>query len=363
MLRKEYFKIALVILLGMILLSITGYAEQEARKISEEGVFLNGEFIIDKKAYLEAIAEGELQFYTAHSLAQDEEMVRAFMNRFPAIKVEITRAGGATLHEKMLTEQAAGILKADVVINSDTNYLQEFYDNGWLREYIPPSDELYPEASKVRGYYYPTGASPIVIAYHSAIVSEEEAPKDWIDLGDPKWKGRLGGQRLGGGAMWSMVCFIRSQLGVEVLESWGPNEPIMYTSGGGLANALVAGEMVLTPMGLYSAYPMKYGQGAPLEIVYPKSGCPLYVPAIAIMEQGENPNAAKLFMNWYLSVEGQYLLATLRGQYSLRDDVPPIPHVPPLSEINYWIPDSELFLDENLRDNWIQEANKAWGWE
>jgi len=163
--------------------------------------------------------------------------------------------------------------------------------------------------------------------------------------------------------MWSMLCFIRSQLGVEVVESWGPNEPIMYTSGGALSNALVAGEMVVTPMGLYSAYPMKYGQGAPIEIVYPKSGCPLYIPAIGIMEQGQNPNAAKLFVNWYLSIEGQYLLATLRGQYSLRDDVPPIPHVPPLSEINYWIPDPELFLDENLRDNWIQEANKVWGWE
>jgi iron(III) transport system substrate-binding protein len=363
MVNKKHFRIILILLIGFFLWSFSVYAAQEDRDVTEEGVFVKGEYIIDRDSYLEALAEGELQLYTAHSLEHEEEMIKAFMNHFPAIKVEITRAGGATLHEKMLTEQAAGVLKADVVINSDTNYLQEFQDNGWLREHLPPSDDLYPEASKVSEYYYPTGASPIVMAYHSALVSGDEAPKDWIDLGDPKWKGRLGGQRLGGGAMWSMLCFIRSQLGVEVVESWGPNEPIMYTSGGALSNALVAGEMVVTPMGLYSAYPMKYGQGAPIEIVYPKSGCPLYIPAIGIMEQGQNPNAAKLFVNWYLSIEGQYLLATLRGQYSLRDDVPPIPHVPPLSEINYWIPDPELFLDENLRDNWIQEANKVWGWE
>jgi iron(III) transport system substrate-binding protein len=364
MLRKEYLKIIFVVLMGMILLTISVYAGQEVKKeVTEEGVFLDGEFIVDRRTYLKAVTEGEVQFYTAHSLAQDEEMVRVFMDLFPEIKVEITRAGGATLHEKMLTEEAAGILKADVVINSDRNYLQEFYDNGWLSEHIPPSCELYPESSKELGYYYPTGASPIIIAYHSAIVSEEEAPKDWIDLGDPKWKGNLGGQRLGGGAMWSMVCFLRSQLGVEVIESWGPNEPIMYTSGGGLANALVAGEIYLTPMGLYAGYPMKYAQEAPIELVYPESGCPLYIPVIGIMEQGENPNAAKLFMNWYLSVEGQYLLATLRGQYSLRDDVPSIPHVPPLSEINYWIPEPEFYLDAELRDTWIQEANKVWGWQ
>jgi len=363
MFRKEYFKITLLVLMGMILLTFVGYAEQEGRKITEEGVFLDGEFIIDKKAYLEAIAEGEVQFYTAHSLAQDEKMVRAFMNTFPAIKVEITRAGGSTLHEKMLTEQAAGVLKADVVINSDAIYLREFYDKGWLREHIPPSCDLFPEGSKLTGYYYPTGASAIIIAYHSAIVSEEEAPKDWIDLGDAKWKGRLGGQRLGGGAMWSMVCFIRSQLGVEVLESWGKNDPIMYTSGGGLANALVAGEMVVTPMGLYAGYPMKYEQGAPIELVYPESGFPLYIPLIGLMEQGENPNAAKLFMNWYLSVEGQTLLSKLRGQYSLRDDVSPAPNLVPLKELNYWIPDPKLLLDVELRNKWVQEANKAWGWE
>jgi len=361
--KNSFLNRVILLLLVVMVSTFTIYAEQEGREITEEGVFLNGEFIADRKTYLEAIAEGELQFYTAHSLSQDEQMVRAFMEHFPAIKVEITRAGGATLHEKMLTEHAAGILKADVVINSDINYLQEFYNNGLLREHKPPSNDLYPEESKIEGYYYPTGASPIVIAYHSMIVNEEEAPKDWIDLGDPKWQGRLGGQRLGGGAMWSMVCFLRSQLGVEVIESWGPNQPIMYTSGGGLANALVSGEFSVTPMGLYSGYPMKYNHGAPIELVYPESGCPLYIPAIAIMELGENPNAAKLFMNWYLSVEGQYFLATMRGQYSLRDDVPPIPGTPPLSEINYWIPDPELFLDENLRDSWIQEANEAWGWE
>ncbi len=41
------------------------------------------------------------------------------MSQFPEIKVVITRAAGATLNEKMLTEHAAGVLKADVVINSD----------------------------------------------------------------------------------------------------------------------------------------------------------------------------------------------------------------------------------------------------
>lgn len=360
MLRKKYFKIVFVVMMGIILLSFMSYAEKEKQ---DKGIFLGGELIVDRETYNAAITEGEVQFYTSHSLAHDMEMARAFMSRFPEIKVEITRAGGATLHEKLLTEEAAGVLKADIYINSDTNYLQELYEKGWIREHTPPSCGMYPEESKLAGYYYPTGASAIIITYHSEIVSEEEAPKDWVDLGDPKWKGRLGGQRLGGGAMWSMVCFIRSQLGADILEAWGENKPIMYTSGSGLATALVAGEFVVTPMGLYAGYPMKYAQGAPIELVYPESGFPLYIPSIALLKQGENPNAAKLFINWYLSAEGQTRLATVRGQYSLRDDVLPAPYLRPLKELNYWIPDPKLFLDADLRNNWVQETNRAMGWQ
>ncbi|UCG67039.1 MAG: extracellular solute-binding protein [Deltaproteobacteria bacterium] len=365
MARKHFFKITLVVLAGIFLLSLPGYAQQAKKVVNEKGVFLGGELIADKQTYLKAIEEGGLRHYTAHTLSQAKKMVEAFMNQFPEIKVEITRAAGATLNEKMLTEQAAGVLKADVVVNSDRNYLNDFYAKGWLRKNIPPSDAMYAEASKEAGYYYPTGASAIIMAYHTKLVSKEDAPKDWKDLGDPKWKGKLGGQQLTGGAMWSMVVFIRTQLkdGVDILESWGKNDPIMYTSGGGLANALTAGEFAVTNMGVYSSYPAKYNKGAPIEMVFPKSGFPLYIPVIGLMNQGQHPNAAKLFINWYLSAEGQILLSKIRGQWSLRDDVPPAPHLPPLSELeNYWIPDPKLYLDPELRNKWIQEANKAFDW-
>jgi len=365
MLRKHFFTITLVVLVGIFLLSFSGYAEAVNKEVTGQGVFLDGELVIDKQTYQKAIEEGEVQHYTAHSLSQARKMAEGFMKQFPEIKVVLTRAAGATLNEKMLTEQAAGVLKADVVINSDRNYLNDFYTKGWLRKNTPPSDAKFPDASKETGYYYPTGASAIIMAYHSKIVSKADAPRDWKDLGDPKWKGRLGGQALTGGAMWSMVSFMRSQLkdGAGIFESWGKNDPIMYTSGGGLGNALIAGEFSVTNMGIYSAYPRKYNKGAPIEMVFPASGFPLYIPVIGLMNQGQHPNAAKLFINWYLSTEGQTLLAKIRGQWSLRDDVPPAPHLPPLSKLkNYWIPDPKLYLDPELRNKWIKETNQAFDW-
>lgn len=369
MFDKKYTLIFLL-LAGVLMLSLVGCETEEPIvdepgyfRITDRGVFLGGELLADKDEYEAAIAEGQVIFYTAHSLAHDTEMANLFMRRFPEITVEVTRAGGATLHERMMTEHAAGQLKADVVLNSDTNYLRELYNRDLLMEYVPYSCDLFPEASKNTGYWYPTGASIIVIAYHTDLVDEADAPKDWIDLGDPKWEGILGGQRLGGGAMWSMVAFVRSQLGKEVLDSWAPNKPIMYTSGAGLATALIAGEFHVTPMGLFAAYGPKYQMGAPIELVFPESGFPLYIPVIGLLETGENPNAAQLFYNWYLSAEAQTRLSTLRGQYSLRDDVPPAPFLPPLTGMNYWIPDPDVYLDDAIRDQWVAEATSVWGWD
>lgn len=363
MLRKNNFTIMVVVLIGILLLSFTGYVGAAEKEVKENGVFLDGEFIADKQIYQKAIAEGALQFYTAHTLSQDQKMAKAFMKQFPEIKVVITRAGGGTLNEKMLTEQAAGVLKADVIINSDRNYLNNFHTKGWLRKHVPPSAAKFPDSTKEEGYYYPTGASAMIIAYHTQLVSKEDAPKDWKDLADPKWKGKLGWGRFGGGSGWSQLCFLRSQLGTELFESIGKNNPIMYTSGGRMGNALISGEVEVAAPGLYSGYPAKYNKKAPIELVFPTSGFPLYIPVIGLMTQGQNPNAAKLFINWYLSVEAQKLLSGLRGQFSLRDDVPPAPHLPPLTKLNYWVPDPKLFLNPDLRNEWIKDANKAFGWQ
>ncbi|MBW2220143.1 MAG: hypothetical protein JRF40_11725, partial [Deltaproteobacteria bacterium] len=72
MLRKNYFKITIVVLIGIFLLSFSGYAEAGKKEVKKEGVFVGGELITDQQTYQKAIKEGELQFYTAHTLSQEK---------------------------------------------------------------------------------------------------------------------------------------------------------------------------------------------------------------------------------------------------------------------------------------------------
>lgn len=376
MLTRKYYFVACAALLGILMILPLGCGpaeevgdveeeevEEEEVEVEEEGIFIGGELIADQELYAAAVEEGNLVFYTAHTLDHERAVVDAFETRFPEIEVDLTRAGGATLDERMKTEEQAGELKADVVVNSDTNYIQEYYDLGWLLEHVPPAADMYPADAKREGYFYPTGASAIVIAYHTDLLDEEDAPVDWDCLSDERFAGRLGGQRLGGGAMWAMVAYLGDRGDLDIIHDWAVNEPIMHTSGAGLATSLVAGEFVATPMGLFAAYPQKYHRGAPLEIVWPESGFPLYIPSIALLNHGENPNAAKLFMNWYMSADGQSRLANARGQFSLRDDVLPAPHLPPLDQLNAEVVNPDVFLDADLRDQWVSETTRALGWE
>lgn len=56
-------------------------------------------------------------------------------------------------------------------------------------------------------------------------------------------------------------------------------------------------------------------------------------------------------------------MANARGQFSLRDDVLPAPHLPPLNQLNAEVVNPDVFLDADLRDQWVSETTRALGWE
>ena len=64
------------------------------------------------------------------------------------------------------------------------------------------------------------------------------------------------------------------------------------------------GEVSIAPL-LYNIVYTKKRDGAPVEIIFPPEGVPLNSYAAGVTKTAANPNAAKLFLNWCLSEEGQ----------------------------------------------------------
>jgi len=160
-------KLAVVAALAAALLASPAYAQKE---------FGSPELIAA------ANKEGKLVFYTANIAEAEQQLIKAFNQRFPGIKVEMVRAPGGQLITRVKTEAAAGKLSADVISHSDRAVLAEMAD--LFMDYAPPNAADYPRNTLVSPKLWPVVTLGWSIAYNSALI--KNPPKTWMDLTKPE---------------------------------------------------------------------------------------------------------------------------------------------------------------------------------
>jgi iron(III) transport system substrate-binding protein len=301
--------------------------------------------------------EGRLVFYTANFAEVEQEVIKTFNKRFPEIKVEMVRAPGGQLITRVKTEAAAGKLAADVVDHSDRGLMKEL--ENLFQDYAPPNAADYLADSRVSAKLWPRITVGWSIAYNSELV--KNPPKSWMDLTKPEYKGKLIGTVIApsGGTTWTRAMFERQVLGEDYWKKHAANEIVLFPSGAPTADALVRGEISIAPS-LYNIVFTKQRDGAPLEIIFPPEGVPIIPFATGIPTTAKNPNAAKLYMNWCLSAEGQaYMIKDLGNLTSLKN-APFYPKGLDPKTVKFWLPNFEEF--EKLRTAWIDEWNKTFNY-
>jgi iron(III) transport system substrate-binding protein len=73
--------------------------------------------------------------------------------------------------------------------------------------------------------------------------------------------------------------------------------------------------------------------GAPVGIVYPSEGTTVIPDGSALVKNAPHPNAARLFLDFTVSKEGQELIVSKFGRRSVRKDVAAPAGLPALGEI------------------------------
>ncbi|MBV9461017.1 MAG: substrate-binding domain-containing protein, partial [Bradyrhizobium sp.] len=74
-------------------------------------------------------------------------------------------------------------------------------------------------------------------------------------------------------------------------------------------------------------------QRQPVEVVYASEGSPLIIVPCGIFKNAPNPNAARLFLNFFFSLEGQQLLVDNYALRSFHSQIKEKPGRQPLSSI------------------------------
>jgi iron(III) transport system substrate-binding protein len=303
-----------------------------------------------------AKAEGRLVFYTANFAEVEELVIRKFNERFPGIKVEMVRAPGGQLITRVRTEAAAGKLIADIVDHSDRALMQPLED--LFQDYAPPNAADYLPDALISPKFWPRATVVWSLAYNTELV--KNPPKTWMDLTKPEYD-KMTGQVFAqsGGTTWTRIMFERQVLGEDYWAKQAATHPILYPSGAPMSDALVRGEVAMGPI-LYNAVFPKQKDGAPLKILFPPEGVPVNPYASGIPKTAAHPNAAKLFLNWCLSREGQSFMITELGNLTSLKVAPVYPEGFDPKIVKVWLPKFDEYV--KLHAAWVADWDKTYGY-
>ena len=266
--------------------------------------------------------EGKLVAYLAMNAADAVTVQAAFEKKFPQIKVDLVRSGAPAMLQRVLTEYRGGKIFADVVLGFGFIHY-ELGQQKLLARYESAERVNYPLQFKDKEGFW-TNVIPIVhtIAYNPKMVPPAEIPVRYTDLLLSKWKGKAGMNANNIMFLAAMMTHFGKERGMDFLQKLSLQAPQVRNGGTLVATLVAAGEFPIA-FSINENNVENFNQrGAPIDWV--RLADPLYgelVP-IGIMAGAPHPNAARLFVDYTLSREGQELFRDL-GKLPARSDVAP----------------------------------------
>lgn len=269
--------------------------------------------VVDYKAEIERLhdaakKEGTLGLYSSMNLDDAKVVLPEFEKAFPGVKVDHTRATSEVLQQRLISEVKGGKVLADVL---DTNAGQYYpvLEAGFMEAYpIPAAQDLPLELRDENGLWTTLRVTTVVIAYNTELVKDGEAPQRFEELADPKWKGKLIMETADQEMFITLAKqkFASEEQGVEVFRRIGANEPEAHAGHTQLADLLAAGQGAVC-MGCYGHLIITLkNKGAPVE--FSKTEGVLNSILVGLVKGAPHPNAAKLYLNWLMSPDGQKVL-------------------------------------------------------
>lgn len=254
--------------------------------------------------------EGALVWYMSASIEDAQAILLAFNKKYPFLKTDFFRAGSARLFNRIMNEVRAGKVLFDLVAvrGLETHQLVKA---GLLQPYVSPESAAYPAGFKdSKGYWVDYFDSYNVIGYNTQLVARDQAPKSWEDLLDPKWKGKIALDE----ENFSWYGAMTQKWGKEKTQRYMralAKQDIQLRNGQTLiAQLMAAGEFSVAMVLAHRIEKMKE-QGAPVAWVTTLDPVTVSLHPIGLAAKAPHPNAAKLFVDFILSKDGQQLLLSI----------------------------------------------------
>ena len=260
----------------------------------------------------QAFAADTLTVYSAGPKPLSSGLAKAFEAK-TGIKVELFQSTAGKIMARYQAEKANP--QADVIISASWGHAITLDQDGDLLAYTSPNAAKVPAALKT-GTYVAQGAAALAIAYNTK--SGLPAPQQWADLTKAVYKDQV--TMPDPAKSGSALTLVEGLVNLDKDKAWdlfsklADNGLVVPGANKAALNPVLQGAKgVVFGAVDYIAIGLK-AKGESIEIVYPSEGTVLAPRPVMIMKSTKNADAAKKFVDFVLSEEGQTMTA---AQYIL----------------------------------------------
>lgn len=308
-----------------------------------------------------------LTVYSPHGKELLEYLEQGFEQAHPDIDVQWVDMGSQEVLDRVRAEKDNP--QADVWFGAPAEAFDRATRENLLEPYIPSwSNAISVEGRENGDHWYGTYLTPEVIAYNTQAVSATEAPKDWDEVLDPKWKGKvLIRDPIASGTMRAIFGAIiaRSvartgspEAGYEWLLRLDANTREYVLNPTILYQKIGRQEGIITLWDMPDIATLQQRTGIPVGYVIPLSGTPVLVDGIAIVKGTKHPKEARLYYEFVTTPAALIAAADQFLRIPARTDVP-------ITSLPRWIQDAKskikpMVVDRQVMAEHLDEWMKYW---
>lgn len=279
-----------------------------------------------------ADVSGKLVVYTSQPNADAQQTVDAFQAKYPGVEVEWIRDGTTKVMAKLRAEFEAGAPQPDVLLIADMVTMEGLEAEGRLMPYAEADVSAFdPALMDPQHHYFSTKLITSGIVYNTGA---DMVPTSYADLLKPEAKDKLAmPSPLTSGAATIHMAAITAHpdLGWAYYEGLAAQGANPKGGNGGTYKAIAGGEKLYGFVVDFLPIRNKL-DGAPVEFVFPEEGVSAVTEPVAILSTAKNPDAAKAFVDFLISEEGQQMASDM-GYLPAHPGITPPEGFPALTDI------------------------------
>jgi iron(III) transport system substrate-binding protein len=322
-----------------------------------------------------------LVVYTPHGRDLLAHFGQAFEEANPGVRIEWLDMGSQEVLDRLRSERSNP--QADVWWGAPAEIFAAGATDGLLEPFRPTwAEHLPPEGQDPEDRWFATYLTPEVIAYNSAALTREEAPQEWDDVLDPRWRDQvLIREPLASGTMRAIFTSIIYR------ESGGTGDPeagfewllrLDAQTKEYVLNPTLLYQKIARQEGLVTLWAMpdiemlKADTDFPIDYVIPASGTPVVIDGIAVVRGARHPELARAFVEYAGSEAAIRDAAERFFRIPARNDLDPAGYPQwlqdALEEVRPMEVDSELLREKTQEwmrywDSNIRRRGRASGYE